>query len=336
MLLIINAFNIKNGGGKNLLEYFISNTSFEKIILIGNKVNQDLKVHNNVIKFLKAKNYLHAFFICLKLVSKDEIKVLNFGNLPFPKVIKHQYTLFHRIQLTYLNRAKSHKKMLSFFVQRSLIKILSKETIWIVQSKIVKLNFIASFGECEIFIMPFFSKELPVNIKWSFSESMDIVYFSNAASHKNHNKLFQAWEISRVPKKARLIVSLTELEYKRLTANLNSTDGIVNVGWLKKEKMMLILSNCRATIYPSLYESFGLGLVEAANLGCPIYASNLPFVHEIINPSGVFNPKNIYSIKTSIENIYKNEDKLKKSRLIVNDNLKQIEKLIYASNHTKS
>ena len=56
-------------------------------------------------------------------------------------------------------------------------------------------------------------------------------------------------------------------------------------------------------IYPSLYESFGLPLIEAAQLDLVILASDLPYVNEIISSYYSFDPLDINDISLSIEKV---------------------------------
>jgi glycosyltransferase involved in cell wall biosynthesis len=61
-------------------------------------------------------------------------------------------------------------------------------------------------------------------------------------------------------------------------------------------------------LYPSLTESFGLPLLEAAKAGCKIIASDMPYVYEIVDPIEVFNPKDSISISKAIQNVSKNKN----------------------------
>lgn len=58
-------------------------------------------------------------------------------------------------------------------------------------------------------------------------------------------------------------------------------DGIVRLGYLDDASLVAILRRARALIFPSRYEGFGLPLIEAMALGCPVVASDLPTVREI-------------------------------------------------------
>lgn len=59
----------------------------------------------------------------------------------------------------------------------------------------------------------------------------------------------------------------------RLMILLDASDWEIN----------LIYSRCRALVFPSLAEGFGLPLVEARALGCPVIASDLPVFVELMD-----------------------------------------------------
>ncbi len=59
--------------------------------------------------------------------------------------------------------------------------------------------------------------------------------------------------------------------------------------------------NCPYLIFPSVTESFGLPLIEAADCGMKILASDLPYVYDVVKPSIVFSPYNKVSIADAVE-----------------------------------
>ena len=59
-----------------------------------------------------------------------------------------------------------------------------------------------------------------------------------------------------------------------------------------------------AFVYPSLYEGFGIPLLEAMAYECPVISSNASSLPEVVGEAGeYFNPEEIESIKSSIENV---------------------------------
>ena len=73
-------------------------------------------------------------------------------------------------------------------------------------------------------------------------------------------------------------------------------------------------------------ESFGLGLIEAAQFHLPIIASNLPYVHSVVKPSSVFNPYDKNDIFDKLYNF--NYDNYNLSKLTVNNEISELINLI--------
>tara|TARA_Y100001958_G_C21214181_1_gene539681 strand:+ start:731 stop:1810 length:1080 start_codon:yes stop_codon:yes gene_type:complete len=70
--------------------------------------------------------------------------------------------------------------------------------------------------------------------------------------------------------------------------------------------------NASLFIYPSLYEGFGISILEAMNLGCPTLVSNIPVFREILeNKTSFFDPKSHEDLIFSMEKIlFDNENKI--------------------------
>jgi glycosyltransferase involved in cell wall biosynthesis len=53
-------------------------------------------------------------------------------------------------------------------------------------------------------------------------------------------------------------------------------------GYLTDEDLCALYSSCRAFVYPSLYEGFGLPLLEAMACGAPVITSRIPTIMETV------------------------------------------------------
>ena len=63
-----------------------------------------------------------------------------------------------------------------------------------------------------------------------------------------------------------------------------------------------LYSNASLFVYPSLYEGFGMPLLEALSYGCPVICSNTSCFEEILGNAAIyFNPYNLDEIKNSME-----------------------------------
>jgi len=121
------------------------------------------------------------------------------------------------------------------------------------------------------------------------------------------------------------VLHLTYLK-KDLDISLNEIPKNLKIHWhgkIDKERLDKIYSKIEFFVFPSLKESFGLPLIEAAQKQCTIIASDLPYVHEIIEPSIVFNPNNQESISKAL-NLAVKSKRIKHSKIKVKSKLSNL------------
>ncbi len=101
---------------------------------------------------------------------------------------------------------------------------------------------------------------------------------------------------------------------------------VVNHGVIPFKDVFDLYKQSKAIIYPSHNESLGLGIVEALTAGCDVIGSDLPFLHSICNPSGVFNP---YSAESIADAVMKYEiGEARKSELLIRNQINELIELI--------
>lgn len=79
--------------------------------------------------------------------------------------------------------------------------------------------------------------------------------------------------------------------YEEIQAAIQShgLEGIVvETGWLPQEYLPLLLQGADAFLFPSLYEGFGLPILEAQSAGIPLVCSDLPVMREVAADGAVF------------------------------------------------
>jgi glycosyltransferase involved in cell wall biosynthesis len=77
---------------------------------------------------------------------------------------------------------------------------------------------------------------------------------------------------------------------------------INNIGFVGRKELHRQYMSSEFFIFPSLTESFGLGLIEAVECGCKVLGADLPYTYEVCQPSIVFNPLDDESFMKAFEN----------------------------------
>ena len=94
---------------------------------------------------------------------------------------------------------------------------------------------------------------------------------------------------------------------KELTDTIGDFDQskIEVLGYVKDEDLPNLYSNALMFIYPSLYEGFGLPVLEAMKCGCPVITSNVSSLPEVIGQAGIqINPENDEELIKAYEKMY--------------------------------
>ncbi len=83
---------------------------------------------------------------------------------------------------------------------------------------------------------------------------------------------------------------------------------VVFTGYISDNMLATLYKNACALIYPPFHEGFGLPLIEAMSLNCPVCCSNTSCMPEIAEEAAIFfNPYSIKEIKSAMLEILKKE-----------------------------
>lgn len=134
----------------------------------------------------------------------------------------------------------------------------------------------------------------------------DFVYVASGDPHKNHRTLVEAWELlAQKGRRPSLLLTIDPAHYRPLVDWIAERAralhlAIDNRGASTREEILQTYRQSRCLIFPSYSESLGLPLLEAAQLGIPILASEIDSVRDVVAPRETFDPHSAVSITRAV------------------------------------
>jgi FkbM family methyltransferase len=141
-----------------------------------------------------------------------------------------------------------------------------------------------------------------------------ILYVGTDFPHKNHKNLILAYKklIEKMDDIDLILVGPStskEREKEIRTLVRDTKDRIKILNYIDDEDVVYLYNCARLFAYPSLYEGFGLPLLEAMACGVPIVASNETSIPEIVGDAGILvDGRNVDKLYRSMFDVLSNED----------------------------
>jgi len=96
---------------------------------------------------------------------------------------------------------------------------------------------------------------------------------------------------------------------EKIIKELNLTREVKLIGKIPEEDLPALYASARMFVYPSLYEGFGLPVLEAMTLGVPVIASKKSSLPEVGGDSVVYcDPDDAQDIAMVMKNCLRNKD----------------------------
>jgi glycosyltransferase involved in cell wall biosynthesis len=124
-----------------------------------------------------------------------------------------------------------------------------------------------------------------------------LLYPARAWPHKNHAALFEAFALLRRERPGLRLV-LTGDDFP------NVPEGVEARGRVPRAELVSLLQRASALVFPSLYEGFGMPVVEAMACGCPVACSNAAALPEVVGDAArLFDPRDAQSIAAAVRDV---------------------------------
>jgi glycosyltransferase involved in cell wall biosynthesis len=132
---------------------------------------------------------------------------------------------------------------------------------------------------------------------------------SNRKGHKNEARLLQAFKNSALNTQVKLVFTgFPDKAILDIIKKLHLDMSVTFTGRIPEGELAGWYKGAIATVFPSLYEGFGLPLIESMACGTPVIASNTTSLPEVGGDAGYYvDPLNIESIAEGLDHVVQNK-----------------------------
>lgn len=217
-----------------------------------------------------------------------------------------------------------YSKLEYWILNRSTAKAVKKAWRIIVPSEATKNDLVEIFN-CDpnkIEVILHGAPEFPKLINWSNDETKSMLN----SFHLNENDLY-IFFIGRLEKKknlSRLIEGFQRFskefpDWKLILAGkrgvgfediwktvttLGLQESVIMPGYITEKEKLFLLSTCRIVAFPSLYEGFGLPVLEGFSMRRPVLTSNISSLPEVSgNAAHMVNPMKVEEIGIGLKRL---------------------------------
>jgi glycosyltransferase involved in cell wall biosynthesis len=155
--------------------------------------------------------------------------------------------------------------------------------------------------------------------RFGLGERRVVLSLSAKRPHKNLAALIGA--LARIPTERRPLLVLPgyptwhEPELRERARALGVQDDVRFLGWLAADEVDALWSLAAVFAYPSLYEGFGLPVLEAMARGVPVASSNASSLPEVAGDAALlFDPHDEAQIAAALERLLGDENEVRRLR----------------------
>ena len=327
MKIAIDVSSVVYGTGvsvytKNLVENLLKTDKKNEYVLFGGSLRRGREI-KNFYNNLKATSFegrvwpipptaadfiwnkVHRLSI-EKLIGKVDVFHSSDWTQPPSKAFKittiHDLTPLLFPSLSHPRIVSTHKSRLKWVVKEvDRVIVPSKTTAIDVANLGVKQHKIKVIPEAVDPIFKPASKDSMAKVKEKYGITGDYILAIGINERKNTFRIIEAYKKIKSKTGLKLII----VGYAH--SGFEEIEGILFTGHVPTHDLPPLYSASKALVYPSLYEGFGLPILEAYACGTPVVTSNMGSMAELAGEVAVLvDPKSTESISKGIEVAVKN------------------------------
>lgn len=145
--------------------------------------------------------------------------------------------------------------------------------------------------------------------EWRMTDEPLLLCVSTLHPHKNIERLLRVFARFRTahPKWALVLTGIRGFRAKQveeLVTALGLSDSVRITGWIPRSELYDLFRRARAFVYPSMFEGFGLPVLEAMAAGVPLACSDIEPIRSIVGNTAVrFDPQSEDQMLAALETI---------------------------------
>lgn len=306
---------------RSVLKCWSKNTEDDFVIYVSDLYNKqeenDIYSDKFEIVKVKARTLFGFYWKLAKRVTTDHLDTIffTFDLAPFQTI---PFTLLlHDLTFKKYGNESLKNAMFSFLVNRSikkakLILVPSNNTREDVISQYQKENIYTLYHDAD----PAFTKLSDETVKdtlpsliGEISEGFILHVGRIHSDYKNTNKLLKAFVQGKKNSAIReklVIVSSDKPQREDARIIENNKKDIITLHKLTDPDLAVLYNACNYFVYPSLYEGFGMPILEAMRCGSPVATSKSSSIPEVVGGAGLyFDPNDIndmYGVMSELSN----------------------------------
>lgn len=284
----------EHGIGRFAKEVRKCDLDFESISLTGNPAGKFDVLKLTLFLFLKSNKYYFSpgynapyFFIKRSIITVHDLNHVDINsNSSFLKRVYYNYVL-----------KRACKRALVIFTVSSFSKQRIVEWSGADDRKII----VVGNGV---------SEEFNEDVTAYQNEAPYLFIVGNRKEHKNEESALLAFLNAKIPHNFQLIMTgdasptLTDILVKN-----NAAYRVKFLGKVTNKELASLYKGATCLLFPSLYEGFGLPVIESMACGTPVITSNTTSLPEVSQGAALLvDPKSLSDITAAIETIVNNED----------------------------
>jgi hypothetical protein len=305
-MILIDCVFVFSKGGLNVMNSIISSIAIverKEFVLVLDSRHRNLEIDT--------KGFFQVYYIKKGLLRrqlnfwnhKNISVVFSLGNIPLLNSQKSKYQLTYNMQYLIFDFSMlNFKNRTIWFLKSSIIKFLFwlSNTDVSVQTDSMKNLFETKIKlkASKIFNFPIFkeiNKPAIFNLK-----SNRFVYLSSGLGYKKVDFLLDAFERHQNDYPDSTLTLTIDKEHQKTFNRIENLKAkghkIFNKGFVNQEEAHNLLKENYILIHPSVVESFGIVLLEAAFNGNAIIAPDLQYVKDVCEPSAFYQSDKLDSL----------------------------------------